>query len=155
MTTRTRPCGRQRGAALLLAMLTVALVATLSAAALWQQWRAMAVESAERQRVQASWILGGALDWARLILREDGRGLWVKGRLLTDLERGREAAALLADKDGAVGRVAQQREGGGDAVRGVQIKDPQLQIAEAGLGRREGLGLGGGQAQQGGGEGGA
>ena len=72
MTTRTRPCGRQRGAALLLAMLTVALVATLSAAALWQQWRAMAVESAERQRVQASWILGGALDWARLILREDG-----------------------------------------------------------------------------------
>ncbi|MDP3520742.1 MAG: type II secretion system minor pseudopilin GspK [Hydrogenophaga sp.] len=63
---------RQRGAALLLAMLTVALVATLSAAALWQQWRALAVESAERQRVQASWILSGALDWARLILREDG-----------------------------------------------------------------------------------
>lgn len=63
---------RQRGAALLLAMLTVALVATLSAAALWQQWRALAVESAERQRVQASWILAGALDWARLILREDG-----------------------------------------------------------------------------------
>lgn len=63
---------RQRGAALLLAMLTVALVATLSAAALWQQWRALAVESAERQRVQGSWILAGALDWARLILREDG-----------------------------------------------------------------------------------
>jgi general secretion pathway protein K len=53
-------------------MLTVALVATLSAAALWQQWRALAVESAERQRVQGSWILAGALDWARLILREDG-----------------------------------------------------------------------------------
>lgn len=29
-------------------------------------------------------------------VREDARGLWVKGRLLTDLERGREAAALLA-----------------------------------------------------------
>ncbi|MEN9408711.1 MAG: hypothetical protein RL216_685 [Pseudomonadota bacterium] len=29
-------------------------------------------------------------------VREDGRGLWVKGRLLTELERGREAAALLA-----------------------------------------------------------
>lgn len=66
---RTRP---QQGAALLLAMLTVALVATLSAAALWQQWRALAVETAERQRVQASWVLAGALDWARLILREDG-----------------------------------------------------------------------------------
>lgn len=72
MNTRTTTCTRQRGAALLLAMLTVALVATLSAGALWQQWRALAVESAERQRVQASWILGGALDWARLILREDG-----------------------------------------------------------------------------------
>jgi len=29
-------------------------------------------------------------------VREDARGLWVKGRLLTELERGREAAALLA-----------------------------------------------------------
>ena len=31
---------RQRGAALLTAMLTVTLVATFAAAALWQQWRA-------------------------------------------------------------------------------------------------------------------
>ena len=29
-------------------------------------------------------------------VREDARGLWVKGRLLTDVARGREAAALLA-----------------------------------------------------------
>ena len=29
-------------------------------------------------------------------VREDARGLWVKGRLLSDVERGREAAALLA-----------------------------------------------------------
>jgi HK97 family phage prohead protease len=29
-------------------------------------------------------------------LREDARGLWVKGRLLTEVARGREAAALLA-----------------------------------------------------------
>jgi general secretion pathway protein K len=64
---------RQSGAALLMAMLTVALVATLASAALWQQWRAIEVESAERSRVQASWILQGALDWARLILAEDGR----------------------------------------------------------------------------------
>ena len=64
---------RQSGAALLLAMLTVALVATLASAALWQQWRAIEVESAERSRVQATWILQGALDWARLILAEDGR----------------------------------------------------------------------------------
>jgi uncharacterized protein len=29
-------------------------------------------------------------------VREDGRGLWVKGRILTEVERGREAAALLS-----------------------------------------------------------
>ncbi len=63
----------QRGAALLLAMLTVALVTTIAAAALWQQWRAVEIEARERERLQASWILIGALDWARLILREDGR----------------------------------------------------------------------------------
>jgi general secretion pathway protein K len=67
------PLGVQRGAALLTAMLTVALVASLAAAALWQQWRAMEVESAERARSQSLWVLTGALDWARLILREDVR----------------------------------------------------------------------------------
>jgi general secretion pathway protein K len=64
---------RQSGAALLAAMLTVMLVATFSAAALWQQWRASEVEGAERARVQAAWVLIGALDWSRLILGEDGR----------------------------------------------------------------------------------
>lgn len=63
---------RQRGAALLAAMLTVTLVATFAAAAVWQQWRATEVEAAERARVQSAWILIGALDWSRLILREDG-----------------------------------------------------------------------------------
>jgi general secretion pathway protein K len=61
-----------RGAALLAAMLTVTLVATLASAAAWQQWRAIEVERSERVRVQASWLLTGALDWSRLILREDG-----------------------------------------------------------------------------------
>lgn len=64
---------RQAGAALLAAMLTVTLVATMASAALWQQWRSVEVETAERSRVQSSWVLAGALDWARLILREDGR----------------------------------------------------------------------------------
>ncbi|MDO9089931.1 MAG: type II secretion system minor pseudopilin GspK [Burkholderiaceae bacterium] len=63
----------QRGAALLMAMLTVALVASFAAAALWQQWRGIEVEAAERSRVQSGWILTGALDWSRLILREDAR----------------------------------------------------------------------------------
>jgi general secretion pathway protein K len=60
-----------RGAALLAAMLTVALVATFAASALWQQWRSTEVEAAERARVQSEWVLTGALDWARLVLRED------------------------------------------------------------------------------------
>ncbi len=64
---------RQAGAALLMAMLTVTLVATFAAAALWQQWRSIEVETAERARVQSGWILTGALDWARLLLREDAR----------------------------------------------------------------------------------
>ena len=63
----------QRGAALLVAMLVVTVVTTLAAGMVWQQWRAVQVESAERARVQAAWILAGALDWARLILREDAR----------------------------------------------------------------------------------
>ena len=64
---------RHTGAALLTAMLTVALVASMAAAALWQQWRSVEVEAAERARTQSLWVLTGALDWARLILREDAR----------------------------------------------------------------------------------
>ena len=64
---------RKKGAALLSAMLTVTLVATFAAAALWQQWRSVEVEIAERARVQVAWLLVGALDWSRLILRIDGR----------------------------------------------------------------------------------
>jgi general secretion pathway protein K len=63
----------QRGAAMLLAMLILTLVATMAAGMIWQQWRAIQVESAERARAQSAWILVGALDWARLILREDAR----------------------------------------------------------------------------------
>lgn len=70
-----RPLHRtaQRGAALLLAMIIMALITTLAAGMVWQQWRAIQVETAERAQVQAHWILLGALDWSRLILREDAR----------------------------------------------------------------------------------
>jgi len=72
-----RPSGharrKQRGAALLMAMIIVTLVATLAASMVWQQWRAVRVEGAERARSQSAWILAGALDWARLILKEDAR----------------------------------------------------------------------------------
>jgi general secretion pathway protein K len=96
----------QRGAALLLAMLVVTLVATLASAAVWQQWRHVEVEQAERDRLQASWILTGSLDWARLILREDARtnqntgsGDHLAEPWAVGLEEARLSSFLAADKN--------------------------------------------------------
>ncbi|MBL0919487.1 MAG: type II secretion system minor pseudopilin GspK [Hydrogenophaga sp.] len=104
----------QRGAALLLAMLTVTLVAALAASAAWQQWRAIEIERAERQRAQAAWILVGALDWARLILREDARGNQTSGNpdhlgepWALPLEEARLASFLAADRDNSAASVLQ------------------------------------------------
>jgi general secretion pathway protein K len=69
---RVRP-HRQRGSALLLALLIVALVVALSGGMVWQQTRALEIESAERARAQSAWVLNGALDWSRLVLAEDLR----------------------------------------------------------------------------------
>jgi len=63
----------QRGAALLVAMVVLTLVSTLAAGMVWQQARAIEVESAERTRAQAAWILTGALDLGRVLLRVDAR----------------------------------------------------------------------------------
>ena len=62
---------RRRGVALLTAMVTVTLVATIAAGATWQLARQVDVERAERTRQQMDWLLSGAIDWARLILHED------------------------------------------------------------------------------------
>ena len=70
MTRRLRPA---RGAALLVAMVLLTVVAALASGMVWQQWKGVQVEAAERSRIQTGWILQGALDWARLILREDAR----------------------------------------------------------------------------------
>ncbi|MDB5730938.1 MAG: ral secretion pathway protein [Variovorax sp.] len=123
MTARTR----QAGAALLLAMLTVTLVATLSAAALWQQWRGVEVEAAERSRVQATWVLVGALDWARLILREDGRAggpdhlaePWA-----VPLEEARLSSFLAAEKNVTTDSL----EGLPDALMSGRIVDAQSKL---------------------------
>lgn len=103
MRTMPQRC-RQHGAALLTAMIIVALVATLSAAMVWQQWRAVQVEAAERARVQSAWILSGALDWAKLILREDrkagGKPVDYLGEpWAVPLAEARLSTFLAADKD--------------------------------------------------------
>jgi general secretion pathway protein K len=64
-----------RGAALIMAMLTVALVATLAATAFWQQWRATEVETAELARLRAGWVLTAALDAGVALLGRDGRDM--------------------------------------------------------------------------------
>ena len=68
---RRRP-DRTQGAAMLTALLTVSLVAIFASQAAWQQWRSLEVETADRSRLQAGWLLAGTLDWARARLREDG-----------------------------------------------------------------------------------
>ncbi|MGD9835526.1 MAG: type II secretion system minor pseudopilin GspK [Piscinibacter sp.] len=96
------PPRRQRGAALLVALIIVTLVVTLAASMVWQQWRAVQVEAAERARMQSAWILQGALDWARLILREDarsGRPTALTEPWATPLAEARLSTFLAADKD--------------------------------------------------------
>jgi general secretion pathway protein K len=97
----------QRGAALLLAMIIVTLVATLAVSMVWQQWRAVQVETAERSREQSAWLLSGALDWAGLILKEDARPNSRNTHLYDDLSEpwavplaeARLSTFLAADKD--------------------------------------------------------
>ena len=87
-------------------MIIVALVATLAGSMVWQQWRAIQVEAAERARTQSAWILAGALDWARLILREDAKNGGVTGNVdhlgepwAVPLAEARLSTFLAADKD--------------------------------------------------------
>lgn len=83
MTMRARPHrplsphrvaarGRQRGAAIITALLVVALSAILVSGMLWRQQ--VQIRRIENQRViaQAQWVARGALDWTRMILRSEG-----------------------------------------------------------------------------------
>jgi general secretion pathway protein K len=118
---RRPPASGSRGAALLLAMVILTLVATLAAGMVWQQSRAVEVEAAERAHVQSEWILTGALDWARLILREDTRAggpdhlgePWA-----TPLAEARLSSFLAADRDN-------NAEGGPEAFLSGAIVDAQ------------------------------
>ncbi len=61
----------QRGVAVITALLLTTLAVTIVASLFWQQQ--VQVRSIENQRtqLQKQWILRGAIDWARLILRSD------------------------------------------------------------------------------------
>jgi len=63
---------RERGVAIISALLVVSLSAILVAGMLWRQQ--VQVRRIENQRLlsQAQWVARGALDWTRLILRSEG-----------------------------------------------------------------------------------
>ena len=111
---------------MLMAMLTVALVATFAAAALWQQYRSIEVEGAERARVQADWVLTGALDFSRLLLREDAMPNGSRVDHLGEpwavpLQEARLSSFLAANKEG----VAEEGPQVLDAFLSGQIIDEQ------------------------------
>jgi general secretion pathway protein K len=92
----------RRGAALLVAMVLLTIVTTLAAGMVWQQWKGVQIETAERARAQSAWILQGALDWARLILREDarsGRATSLNEPWATPLAEARLSTFLAADSN--------------------------------------------------------
>lgn len=64
---------RQRGSAVVLAMLVLAAATTLVIGTLWQQSALIRETENDRAYAQARWLLRGAIDWAGVILREDAR----------------------------------------------------------------------------------
>ena len=63
----------QRGAAVVMAMLVVAVTATLVAGVFWRQNVVVRQAENELSYAQAKWLIRGAIDWAGVILREDAR----------------------------------------------------------------------------------
>ena len=127
-TCATGPTGRRppaarpaRGAALLVALVLLTVVATLASGMVWQQWKGVQVESAERSRAQSAWVLQGALDWARLILREDarsGRATSLNEPWATPLAEARLSTFLATD-------TANNSDAGPEAFLAGSIQDAQ------------------------------
>ncbi len=100
----------EHGVAVVTALLLTTLAITIVASLFWQQQ--VQVRSIENQRLQLQkqWVLRGALDWARLILREDAKYSatddlnepWAVPLSDTRLDRYVESAALRGDAGAAV-----------------------------------------------------
>ena len=114
--------GRQAGAAILLALLIMTLVATLAAGMVWVQWRGIEVESAERARTQAEWLLNASLDWGNLILKSSIRNGQTEDDLgqpwATPLSETKLSSFLSADGN-------HDAEGGPEAFLSGQISDAE------------------------------
>lgn len=131
MTPRCSNCRNRKrrsdGVAVVTALLLTTLAITIVASLFWQQQ--VQVRSIENQRLQLQkqWVLRGALDWARLILREDAKYSatddlnepWAVPLSDTRLDRYVESAALRGDA--------------GSAVLSGAIQDAQARLNLAGL----------------------
>lgn len=116
----------EQGAALLTAMLTVTLVAAIASAALWQQWRQVEIETAERGRSQTAWMMTGALDWTRLILREDAQS--AQGAEVDHLGEPWALPVQESKLSTFLSQDQQWREGDTDVFLSGQISDAQSRL---------------------------
>lgn len=97
---------RQRGVALIMAMILVAIVAVVAGTSLEQNDFAMRRLEADRDFVQARWVLKGGTEWARSVLAEDarsssldhGKELWATGLPPTQIEQGTIAGEIVDEQ---------------------------------------------------------
>jgi general secretion pathway protein K len=135
---------RQRGAAILVAMLIVALAATAAASLLQQLDLALRQTATTRSYEQAMWVLRGGLQWARSILAQDaqsstldyGREMWATGLPPTDIEQG-TISGEIRDQQGLFNVNNLARDGGPSArdiaafKRLLQVVGLDADLAEA------------------------
>lgn len=141
--TRRMPTGRrrQRGVAIVTALLLTTLAVTIVASLFWQQQ--VQVRSMENQRLQLQtrWIVRGALDYARLILRQDGAdrgsrttldGVWATPLAETRLDQYIERERVDQENFNAVlsGRItdAQSRYNLANLAEQRQASAPNVQV---------------------------
>ena len=142
-TSPTRP--RQRGAAVILALLTVALVAGLAAAAVGDLGVAMDQVTGRHDQAQARQLARGAVDWARNVLAEDARGstvdhlgeAWAVQVPPTPVEEG-ELAGEIRELSGRVNLNNLVQTDGPNAL---EIEQFQRLLASVGVGDAEAISL--------------
>ncbi len=101
---------RSKGVAVVTALLLTALAVTIVASLFWQQQVQVRTIENQRLQLQKQWILRGAMDWARLILREDAKYSaiddlnepWSVPLSETRLDQYVESAAIRGDAGSAV-----------------------------------------------------
>jgi len=142
-TSTARP--RQRGAAVILALLTVALVAGLAAAAVGDLGVAMDQVTGRHDQAQARQLARGAVDWARNVLAEDARGstvdhlgeAWAVQVPPTPVEEG-ELAGEIRELSGRLNLNNLVQTDGPDAI---EIEQFQRLLASVGVGDAEAISL--------------